>query len=69
MTAPRRREHQPDPYRRGAAQLAHRHPDRCDCPCHWWPAVTENGRCCDSAGMRYVPAEDAYTPWPEGSQP
>jgi hypothetical protein len=67
MTAPKRREREPDPYLRTIDRYTKRGWTLpCDCPCHWWPHV-EHSPCCDSTGMRYIPAENAYVPW--DSQP
>jgi hypothetical protein len=49
-----------DPYLRAVGEIP---AERCDCPCHFWPAVTERGRCCESAGLRYFPDSDTYGCW------
>ncbi len=70
MTAPGRRERQPDPYLRAVDRYAKRGwALPCDCPCHWWPGIREGGDCCPSRGMRYIPAENAYVPWADPGQP
>jgi hypothetical protein len=66
MTTPRRREPPVDPY----LHIIDKYRKRgwtlpCDCCCHFWPAIREAVPCCRSRGMRYIPSENCYTPWPE----
>lgn len=63
MTAPKRRERNPDRFVRETTRLRARGRDTCDCPCHWWPDIRETIRCCPMAGMRYIAAEDLYIQW------
>ncbi len=67
MTEPkRRRETQPDPWLRTVDRYRKRGWSLpCDCPCHGWPGIREAVPCCGNRGLRYIPAEDCYLPWPE----
>jgi hypothetical protein len=70
MTAPKRREHQPDPFVRAVDRYRARGWNLpCDCPCHWWRGVTEAIACCQMQGMAYIASEGTYMPWPDPEQP
>ena len=66
MTAPKRREHRPDPFVRAVDRYVKRGWNLpCDCPCHWWRGITEAIACCQMQGMAYIASEGTYMPWPD----
>jgi hypothetical protein len=62
----RRLASHPDRYVRATARLADRGQDTCDCPCHWWPQVSEAVPCCPSRGLRW--AGEGFVPFSDDQE-